>query len=1002
MARIGSSTPPARGALVPTAAAVAGTAALARIGGNSTETGGSPASPATPAPREVESQSQSSGATPVAPQPVTQAQMNSLLDFLAQDRYQPNPLNGYHQVAYHFRLFLAKDEDIYTQAGNPTNATALFQALDSIPTVIIAESGVTAYSITEVTMESTVGPNAQTHNVNMSKVTIKITEPYGVGFLDSIKAATLKLGIRNRTKCPYYLELTFRAYDENGNYVGNPLADYGGTGGRWIWQLQFTNVEVQFDSSGGHYTITAMLFNDSAFDTELLRIKENMTIAGNTLGEMARNLAKQLTDNWRARYGANIVKFNDPIFYPIPSNAPAYQGADPARFTVKPREQDRNPARNLSMDTKDGQMLAQVNRGTSLTQLFDFMIANSEEGQHLALDRDNRATATDGEAGHANARRFRESVVFRIESDIKITGFDYYSDQYVREITLHIRPHVTQAAVTSVKQRDDARDDEVQRQMVMALFNKNFLRKRYDYLFTGQNTEVIDFDVAYNFKWNAIIPQMEGANIEVDAQQPSSTARLHPGAVSQTGNRVETDIDTRLRELEKQIAEIDTEITQESQRFGGNPTSEQRQQLSAILDPKRAQRESLVTERNQLAVRLAQRREAENDRLDLWNRQNSIMGQYKEYSEVLFERNERPPTLRIPPEVRPISVIQTNREPENNAGIGLGGAAHRDRSLFGCVLEQLNGPVQTQLINIKLNVRGDPYWLGLSNLARLPLLRGQATNAQAQAALSRETPSLPDWFQGDQTFLLTFRYPFGVGDDFAPQFRPNEVFNGIYRVKKVDSIFSGGQFRMTLDADILPLIDVARAFSAASGATAPDNETGLRPVGEDQAQPTSAAANAGPAVTVQTNGDKAAFIREFSGYAQEASAATGIDPRIILAQSALETGWGRRAPNNNYFGIKGAGAVQATTEFVNGIPVPVRDSFRTYQSPAESFRGYASFINSNPRYSELRQIAASGGSLEAQAAALGRSGYATDPAYGQKVLEIARNIRLPSNSGGSV
>jgi hypothetical protein len=132
--------------------------------------------------------------------------------------------------------------------------------------------------------------------------------------------------------------------------------------------------------------------------------------------------------------------------------------------------------------------------------------------------------------------------------------------------------------------------------------------------------------------------------------------------------------------------------------------------------------------------------------------------------------------------------------------------------------------------------------------------------------------------------------------------------------------------------------------------------------------------------------------------AQAASEKTGIDPRLIVAQAALETGYGKSAPGNNLFGIKShgqpGGNVLPTTEVVNGQPVRTTDSFAAYASPADSANGYADFINKNPRYAPLK--AARG--LEAQAAALGQSGYATDPNYGQKVLSIAQ--KLPAPQGG--
>ena len=143
---------------------------------------------------------------------------------------------------------------------------------------------------------------------------------------------------------------------------------------------------------------------------------------------------------------------------------------------------------------------------------------------------------------------------------------------------------------------------------------------------------------------------------------------------------------------------------------------------------------------------------------------------------------------------------------------------------------------------------------------------------------------------------------------------------------------------------------------------------------------------------------KQAFINELMPFAQEASKRTGIDPRIIIAQSAQETGWGKHAPANNFFGIKShgkpGGQELATNEVVNGNTQRIRDSFRQYENLGDSVSGYADFMLENPRYTPMREAQG----LDAQLEALGTSGYATDPNYAQSVGAIARGIDLPQSS----
>lgn len=152
------------------------------------------------------------------------------------------------------------------------------------------------------------------------------------------------------------------------------------------------------------------------------------------------------------------------------------------------------------------------------------------------------------------------------------------------------------------------------------------------------------------------------------------------------------------------------------------------------------------------------------------------------------------------------------------------------------------------------------------------------------------------------------------------------------------------------------------------------------------------------------------FMNTLGPLALAISQQTGLDPRLVIAQSALETGWGKSAPGNNYFGIKShgqeGGNTLATTEVVNGQPVRVNDSFRAYADPSESAADYAKFLQTNPRYANLLGAK----TLDDQLSALGQSGYATDPNYAAKVGQIAKGIdinnmsytpaKLPSTIGG--
>ncbi len=150
------------------------------------------------------------------------------------------------------------------------------------------------------------------------------------------------------------------------------------------------------------------------------------------------------------------------------------------------------------------------------------------------------------------------------------------------------------------------------------------------------------------------------------------------------------------------------------------------------------------------------------------------------------------------------------------------------------------------------------------------------------------------------------------------------------------------------------------------------------------------------------------FLRMMRPHAEKAAQALGVDPDALLAQAALETGWGRSVPCNangecsfNLFGIKagsqwsGATVKVPTLEFESGIPVRKFESFRAYNSPADSFRDYAALIGGSSRYANAR---GAGDNVEAFASALQQGGYATDPQYAQKIAAVASEVRARSDA----
>jgi flagellar protein FlgJ len=144
------------------------------------------------------------------------------------------------------------------------------------------------------------------------------------------------------------------------------------------------------------------------------------------------------------------------------------------------------------------------------------------------------------------------------------------------------------------------------------------------------------------------------------------------------------------------------------------------------------------------------------------------------------------------------------------------------------------------------------------------------------------------------------------------------------------------------------------------------------------------------------------FVDKLWSHAVDAAAVLGVSPHLLLAQAALETGWGKHVlkaadgtDSNNLFNIKagsrweGPTVAKEVTEYVNGKPVKSMETFRAYDTPAEAFADYASLLSNNPRYAgALNQDA------EGFISGLRQGGFATDPGYGDKLRRIIGSVAL--------
>ena len=717
---------------------IIGSAAVAQT----TTPGGQVTPPATPpaqttVPPTPQSQGTSTAtANAAAAQTFTSQITNQLL---------PNPLNLYWQPTYHFKLFMAGDE--FT-LSNTTNYQSLVGQINgnSIKQVIIAETGVTGYNIKDVEIDTVNAQNGYTKEQKATVITITITEPLGISFLDAIFEGSAYLRIFDYTKVNYFLMLTFTGYDSSdaqtgtdGSYAGNPIplkAPFK-NGGQWLWSLKFNKIEVKLNEGGGVYKLyltsteaESVIYEDKIIST----MTDGLTVEGATLGAMFNDFAQKLTDKWKEKFpdpsGKTLMKFQI-VTHPIPWLG----GQDPKDFSMINTEPDKSSIHALALDStgSKGTPTAHVGPSTTVNEFISSAIKSTEQGQKLIVD-DPTPQSPDVSGGQATPTgNVRTSTLFSIEPVIDNVAIDPKTGNYGKVITIHVIPHMSQTAILDPAQRDDAKSPAVQRAMITALMTNGFLKKEYDYVFTGLNTEVIDFNIDFTLAWQPMSPKLGGARAQ--ALNETVNMRYDPNAT------VAPHAD---------VPPPDMTATNIS---------------PVVLSP------------------------------------NGSTGRV--YIEDILNSNNQGQGV-----VLPVSFWPHYADIEGEMAKSLTGQWHPAQPIAATVFAQVfANTMTTSFQRIELTIRGDPYWLGMSNLERRIVLSGNGS--------TNDTANIPDFSSGNPAFILKFQYPLQIGDDFKPILKNSVVFNGIYEAYRVKHSFSEGTFKQTVFANRYPLMNLSLASSTA-------------------------------------------------------------------------------------------------------------------------------------------------------------------------------------------
>lgn len=388
-------------------------------------------------------------------------------------QFIPNVLDNYDAVTYHFKLFICDPESSST--GDVLN-------LDN--QIIIAETGVTDLTIDKVEVRAIATPSVESGTGTATNVKFEIVEPSGAGLVDKIFYQSVALGIGNWAVMPVYLQLEFR-----GRSPDTSSPDDGSPGSlaslKWLWTLKVSRIKANVTHVGTRYEFEAIVYNDFAQSNAIFTTQHNVVL--NDLD----NFADAIGELQNKLNADQLLKLIDN--YSIPDSFKFVVDPKIANYRITPPNNNTNPQRNDSFDSNYKNATFQA--GTAVDKIIDTLLAQTDEFQKSMLN----AKTPGSEGTDMNAEPTQMKKFWRIITETRPLKFDPRRQDIAKEFTIFIVEYDIGILDQNVFQTTAGSTTiEAQRKRLMTYVQKAILKKKYNYIFTGLNDQIINFDITIN------------------------------------------------------------------------------------------------------------------------------------------------------------------------------------------------------------------------------------------------------------------------------------------------------------------------------------------------------------------------------------------------------------------------------------------------------------------------------------------------------------------------
>ncbi len=684
--------------------------------------------------------------------------------------YQDNVLNQFDSYTYNWAIHVIHPQTAQDMEENIENGTV----------VTIAQTGVeNELSIESVSHQiTTTFNNGNFREAAANNFQITLQEVNGFTYFNRIKRACQELGIQSVTEVVLLLELNFRGWNQDGSTIqaGN---NQQSSLGPFYYNCVISKVDVKHDVGVSTYTLALAGVPTKAFSRMSLYFKGEVDFSASTFGEFLEEME---------------LDYNNEVFEQT-RNSPG--AVLPDEYFFKSQEAEWNSwkfdipnpesTRNITSSNATGLTQFKFPMGTSISDAIAQALMHTREFKRLPTAGNRFAKEIPDELPDANKMADLLNW-FTFKTDVIYGAFDQLSQRYVQKVTYTIAPYVTTEAVHDTQSyRELYTNKGLGTTRLNNIFRNGLMKKRYDYTYTGMNSEIYSLDMTFNNSHFLLQPIYGGAITD---------------SVGYVGGQAEIiENKNNAARIRRSLAEINDQL-----RAANDSLADIQNQQAGSMGFESNRWDALTEDRLQVVEELEERRDNNKRTLELLNtRTDDAVRDLQEKADDITSLNT-PRTKYITqtdlyPDVAPNSSLEDRRTeisfnyktPEGALAVdGSDNENNIGSAMLGAL--ELNLLATGDMSEINMQVRGDPYWLGRP--------QGNLANNSAQA----------NYDQGGLGFFLQANFPLYEDETGLIREVTDFQMTSVYRVTTVQATYMGGEFKMLLQAFRDPMINASQLY----------------------------------------------------------------------------------------------------------------------------------------------------------------------------------------------